>query len=237
MDDIKRLFEDDVREKKRIASNASRKAGRSMKNMFLYEKMTGKERKQYMAASEVKTFSLRPMTLAEFGRHTTEQKIELLKWYGEKYGWFAGALANALNCSWQGASNQLKKYGLDKFFAERNLKATYDERSKQRVERQKLVEQLLLTEVKEEPTITTENVSIKLPEPKKAKKEPPKQDDDCVIYQIALRGGRKGKCLQEQLNAIAETLCWDEAYVVELSIKQFASAAELKDGTSNVQNA
>ena len=234
MNEIKRLFDEDVREKKRIASNASRKAGRSMKNMFPYEKMTGKERKKYMAASEVKTFTLRPMSLVEFNKQTSDQQVELLKWYGEKYGWHAGALRDALDCSWHGAASAIKKNGLEEYF-ENNLKRMSEAEIRRQRANRKDLKRMGTQAAHADPTLTTGDVKITFSEALRTQKEPPKQDDG-VIYQIVLRGGRKGQCLRDQLIAIADTLVLNEAYVVELSIKQFASAPKAEDSVSDVEN-
>ena len=130
MDDAQYVLMKDTQEKKQAAHSASKRVGRTRKVTFPYEMMRGKERKKYMESSEVVTFKLEPMSLKEFRAVPADKKIELLKWYGEKYGWNASGIAAGLNSTYNTGLRILEEYMLTAMFKARMKECSKEQKDK-----------------------------------------------------------------------------------------------------------
>lgn len=130
MNDVAKELALENREKKRTAASASKRVGVSKKCTLPYEMMDRKARREYMKPSEVTTFVLRPMPLVEFRRQDGDKQLELLKWYGEKYGWSIPAVAEALDCSYNAAYELVKRFMLDGMFKARARAMSEEQKKK-----------------------------------------------------------------------------------------------------------
>ena len=229
MNDIERELTRENREKKRVAASASKRVGLRKGCKFPYEMLSGAERKKYMQASEVTVFTLRPMTMKEFKECPGDKKVELLKWYGEKYGWNAAGVAAALGVGYAKGAKLLDEFMLSGMFKAR-MKACTNEQKAQFMANRKELEQRRQNEAKaaprEDQTTTqdeTENQTMDA------------MCDQTSGLQIVLIGDKLGSQIERQLEGIANSLESDVRYIVKLSIVELASNEY--EGVSNVEQA
>lgn len=253
--EIEREFYDDSRDKKRIAASASKRVGKRKKVSMPYELMSKEERKKYMAPSEVTTFKLRPMKLDEFKKQPADQQIELLKWYGERYGWNPAAIADVLETSYNTGKRFLHEYMLTGMF-KRNMKESskeqrqvymanrkdlLDARAKvaaeiereAKIEQEEEIEQETAQDAPLEELVPEE---ISIPE---TEEMPAQEAAEAVkpTYEIILTGGRHGRDLRRILEGIAHSLDEEMAYRVSLSISEFSPILQDHQCERNVVDA
>lgn len=229
MNEIEYELSQENRDKKRTAASASKRVGLRKGCKLPYEMMPSSERKKYMQASEVTVFTLRPMTLAEFKKVPGDKQIELLKWYGEKYGWNAAGVAAALNSSYATGERLLADFMLTAMFKARMKECTKEQKAQFMANRREL-EQSRQNEAQEAQ-----------PEPAPPileEAEIPAQADtsaQMLGLRILLNGERIGSILERHLEGIAHSLDGNARYMVELSIVELPSNEDKR--VSNVADA
>lgn len=239
MDDTQYVLMKDTQEKKRTAHSASRRVGRTRKVTFPYEMMTGKERKKYMGASEVTTFKLRPMTIKEFRATPADKKIDLLKWYGEKYGWNPAGVAAGLDVHYATGKKLLEEYMMIAMFKAR-MKECTDEQKRQFLENRKALEEERRPKENPEEQDSNQPTQQEQTEPNTTptEKEKPVQAVKKPItggFAIQLTGNRKGGELFDRLYGIGACLDKKKSYSVSLLVVELPSDEE--QGVSNVTDA
>ena len=228
MDDTKYVLMTDTREKKQIAHSASKRVGKTGKCTLPTDLMSRKERKLYMAPSEVEVFKLRPMSISEFRGVPGDKKIELLKWYGEKYGWNAAGVAAALDTHYTTGRRILEEFMLTSMFKVR-MKECSDEQKKVFMENRRELEEerqkaKALDEAgKEEPQEAQEEASAPaehLSQPTKEKPTRAAQMPANSGLAVQLKDTKQGSKLIKNLIGFAQSLDEDAEYAVSLLIVQ-----------------
>lgn len=204
MEEIKYELSKENHEKKVVARNAHKRAGRSRKCTLPYEMMSKEERKKYMQASEVTVFKLRPMTLKEYNEVAGDKKRDLLMWYGEQYGWNPAGVAAGLNADYSTGRKKLEEYMLLPTFKARD-KALSKEAKKEQLERRKALletlQQASNSDHKETPEIQK------------------KATQSLTGLTTHAFYTKNGKAIAFQLRGIAGSLDPDEIYEVELTVR------------------
>lgn len=229
MDDAKFVFMTDSKEKKRIAQGDRKRVRSTRKCTLPFEMMTGKERKAYMAPSEVEVFSLRPMTLAEYKAFEKDKQEELLKWYGEKYGWNAAGIAAALDVAYITGKKVLEESGLTSYFKMKMNGVTKEQKEifiKNRLEIQR--KEAVESDNQEENT---------QPHPEAENPVQMVLEAQNSVYTVQLHAAKECKPLQRQLHGIANSLEDGKIYRVVLSIAEVAAVSEAKKSESDVVDA
>lgn len=220
MDDAKYVFIQDSREKKITAASASKRVGKTKKCTMPYENMTREERKKYMAPSEVVTFKLRPMSIREFRDTPGDKQVELLKWYGEKYGWSAAGVAAALDVTYATGVKLLEEFMLAPMFKARMREATKEQKRQFMDNRKELEKQRL--GVAQEPSVP-EDIHTPPEEPKCSQKLSAMSTGG---YAIQLNLTKGGDTLGVQLRGIAASLDRSREYTVSLLIVELPTDEE-----------
>jgi len=210
MDDIKKELQNEIREKKQIGNNAFKRVGKHKKVSMPYEMMSKEERKKYMAPSEVTTYRMGPMTLKEFRDLPADRQNELLKWYGEKYGWTCAAVADALSISSPTAKKLLEEYQLLNMFGARLRRSGEAERRAQN-ENRRALKTPSKSDKQETNTLTPE-------ENKTTSQEAPEAPTDMYIACLKCQGAQ-GHVIANYLRGIADSLEPDRKYKVDMSVQ------------------
>lgn len=229
MDDTKFVFMTDSREKKRIAGSASKRVRSTRKCTLPYEMLTGKERKKYMAPSEVEVFSMRPMSINEYRKLPSDKQTELLKWYGEKYGWNAAGIAAALDVAYVTGKKVLEEAGLTSHFKRKMNDTTKEQR-----------EEFIKNRLEIRPNKPVESAVQEENTQTQPEAENPVQmvlEAQNNVYTVQLHAVKECKPLQRQLHGIANNLEDGKNYKVVLSIVEVAVVSEAKKCESDVMDA
>lgn len=223
MDDAEYVLMKDTQEKKATARSASKKVGSTKKCTMPYEMLSSKERKKYMAASEVTTFKLETMTLRQFRNLTADKQLELLKWYGERFGWTAAGVSFALDCDYTTGKRLLEEFMLTPMFAARWKAATSDQKAKFRENRNNATAERYGAKT-EAVIASTQGDTLTLPEPEKetqGEKKPLKHQ-----FNVSLQTECDGRDLARYLSGVGHSLSTGRKYAVRLFVSELPESEE-----------
>lgn len=219
MEDVKSELKQENYEKKQIGHSASKKVGRRKKISMPFEMMSKEERRKYMAPSEVTTYRMEPMTLGELRQVPYDRQVDLLKWYGEKYGWTNTALAEVLSVSRPTATKVLAEFNLKGVYSSRLTVCTSEQRKEQKDRLNDLLCQRRSQAASKSPQSAPKEENPTTPEENKK----PSQANLAAtrdLFMVALKSKKvTGASLAGYLRGIAESLDTDRDYQVSLSVQ------------------
>lgn len=137
--DILAELEAEIQEKRKTANSSHRKYHKGGKTILPYEYLKGKERKAYMAPSDVKTTNLLEQVGAErFRRLDSEEQKRRIEACAEAYGYNAAAISEGLGIHRITVTKYIGLLGIKGWLTNRNAKSTKEERRRQRKKREML---------------------------------------------------------------------------------------------------
>lgn len=214
---IETLFYAETKDKKRIASNAHRIGSAVHRRCTLpHEMLKGKERKKYMEPTNEKTYKMEPMTLKEFKALPEDLKPELLKWYGNKFGWTTSAVSLALEVSFRTAGHLLEQYNMAATFAKNAELQTREFRRTARLNREALIE------ARKHPHSddNAEGCVHESPETEKPATGQKNGTSGDVSFLVNLTcTAELGETLSKRLAGIAQSLAPDEKYRIMFTLR------------------
>ena len=217
MNEIEKELAKENKEKKRTAASASHRVGSTKKCTLPYEMMDKKARKEYMKPSEVTTFQLRPMTLKEFRAVDGDKQIELLKWYGERYGWNAQGVASALGTTYATALKLLDSFMLTQMFKAKMKDCTKEQKAQFIENRKELAEQ----RYNDRQEAQQPKGQLTPPQAEKPSKAPSNGEQEGFLIQY--NGNKQGYMLERQFEGIARSLDPTKEYRVSLLVVELPS--------------